>query len=189
MTNPTDPTLREKVDGDWRPKVEAVVPLRDYIETIFADHDRAVQVAEQEREKAARALRIELERAIAEGDRNLRDHIENQIQQIMAALVAADKLEIARIEAMAQLVEGVQREAKLVHLASEEAIAKADASNEKRFASMNEWRGQSADRERSQAQEMAKLSSQFMLREVADAQIDQLRQMISDLTEKVNKVV
>lgn len=158
------------------------VPLREYVEAIFEEFRRAVVVAEQEREKAARALRMELERSIAEGDRNLRDHIENQVQQIRGALIAADMLEVQRVEA-------VQRETKLIHEASEKAIAKADAADEKRFEAMNEWRAQSSDRERSQQQEMAKFVGQFMLREVADAQIGQLRQMIFDLTEKVNKLV
>jgi catechol-2,3-dioxygenase len=54
---------------------------------------------------------------------------------------------------------------------------------------VNEWRGQSADRERSQQEELAKLTSQFSLREVVDAQITDLRRSLEDLRDKVNKVV
>ncbi len=66
---------------------EAISGLRD-----------ATRVASEEREKAAEQLRRELERSIVEGDARLRDHIEQQYQQVWAALLAADKLEVERVE-------------------------------------------------------------------------------------------
>ena len=59
--------------------------------------------------------------------------------------------------------------------AQKDAVIKAELATEKRFEGVNEWRAQSADRERSQADERAKLQSSFLLKEVADNQFDQIR--------------
>lgn len=176
------------------------VPLRQYIEAIIHRQDRAIEVAEQEREKAANALRVELARAIEEGDRALRDHIEAQVQQIRSALESAELLEIerigavsARLEAQSRLanerLEGLQRESELLRETSERAIAKAEAATEKRFESVNEWRDQSADRERSYQEQAAALTAEFPRREVVDAQLNELRAMVLDLRDKLGKVV
>ena len=173
-----------------------MVPLREYVEAIFAEQRRAIDTAE----KSAQALRSELERAISEGDKNLRDHIAGQVVQIHAALVSADELERQRIgeltsslarsmvearqtlaayaEQMSQRLDAVRREVLLIQDASAVAIAKADTANEKRFESVNEFRAQLADQ-----------SGSFLPREVADAQFTELRRTISELTEKVNRVV
>lgn len=74
------------------------VQLQYYIEKIMDEQRRGLTVAEQEREKAANALRIELDRAISEGDRALREHIDQQFQQIRAALDSADLLELERVK-------------------------------------------------------------------------------------------
>ena len=85
------------------------VTLREYIEGMLTERDRATEVAEREREKAAAEqrqaatvageereksaaeLRRAMEERIATGDQALHDHIEQQVAQIRAALLAADK--------------------------------------------------------------------------------------------------
>lgn len=159
------------------------------LQATIEEQRRGMLVAADEREKAAQALRVELQRAITEGDRALRDHIEAQINQIREAQEAAERLALqrsatleAQIRAVAaeatEHVEQLRRERELVTSAQMQAIAKAEAANEKRFEAANEWRGQSADRERTQQEQMAKLSGTFLPREVADAQWDQINERL-----------
>lgn len=165
------------------------VPLREFFEAVLDEQRRGMVVAEQEREKAAKALRDELARAIEEGDKALRDHILQQVHQIRAALEAANILEVERfnqvqahVDATAataeQHVAQLRREREIVTGAQMEAIQKAESATEKRFESVNEFRAQLND-----------VIGQFMPREVADAQFSELRRSISDLAEKVNKLV
>lgn len=92
--------------GNW-----TSAQIKEFIEAILAEKDRALSMAGDEREKAAAALRneqqraidraaeerekaamnlrIELARSIEEGDARLREHIMNQVSQIQSALEAA----------------------------------------------------------------------------------------------------
>jgi hypothetical protein len=164
-------------------------------ELIFAEIEaakRGLMVAEQEREKAAQALEVEREkvaqalatslaREIASGDDQLRDHIQQQVEQLRG------------------LIESVRREAALIQDASERAISKAEELNRERWEGNQIWRDRAADRERSQQEELAKLSSTFLrqdtaaaqferLRENADAQFGELRRALNELGEKVGKI-
>lgn len=87
--------------------------IKEFIEAILDEKDRALHMADAEREKAAAALRneqqraidraaeerekaasnlrVELARSIDEGDARLREHIMNQVSQIQSALVAATR--------------------------------------------------------------------------------------------------
>lgn len=175
------------------------VPLREYVEAVLNEQRRGVLLAEQEREKAAKALRIELARAIEDGDRALRDHIEQQIMQIRAALVSAEALELERIEAVSSLnmaghaqiglrisavaaaaeqhVEQLRRERELVTGGQMEAIAKAESATEKRFESVNEFRAQ-----------LAEQTNTFLPREVADAQLAELRKGITEVATRLDRM-
>jgi hypothetical protein len=125
----------------------APVKLREYIEAILDEHQKAMELAADEREKAAVALREQLSERIAAGDANLREHIMQQVAQLSQL--------IANIEQVsAQREEGLRREIAIQHAADQTAIAKAEAFNERRFEAANEWRGQSADRERSQQEQI-----------------------------------
>jgi hypothetical protein len=161
---------------------DAQVSIKDFFEAVLDEQRRGMVVAEQEREKAARSLREELQRTIEDGDRALREHIGQQVQQIQAALVSAEKLELERIASL-------RREVNIINEASKTAIAKAEAATEKRFEGVNEWRGQSADRERTQQQAIQDAQERSMPREVAEAQFNELRRAVADLYEKVSKVV
>lgn len=150
---------------NWTP-----AQIKEFIESILDEKDRALQMADDEREKAAAALRNEQQRAIdraaderekaasalreqltdriAAGDTNLREHIAAQVSQLQALIQSVEHVAHARHEAL-------QREAKIQHDADQAAILKAENANEKRFEAANEWRGQSADRERTQQEQIA----------------------------------
>lgn len=81
------------------------VELRDYIEAILEEHRRAVLTAEQEREKSAAELRRAMEERISTGDQALRDHIEQQVQQIKAALDAVETLRKTNEDAQKEAVD------------------------------------------------------------------------------------
>lgn len=145
----------------------AEVNLRDYFDTVVADlrrtmehesHDReivasalrgehrsALGIAEQEREKAAAALRIELQRAMKDGDERLREHIEAAVVQLEAALLSAEKLEMERVAAVNSKIDSLRQMIAISDDAQKEAITKAEMANEKRFDSVNEFRGQQKD--------------------------------------------
>jgi hypothetical protein len=140
---------------------------------------RAVDVTLREH---IESICAELSRRITEGDRELRQHVQNQVEQIRLALESAEHLEVERLEAL-------RREMSIITDASSQAINKAEAATEKRFEAVNEWRGQSADRERSQQEQSGILMSTFMPREVAEAQLSEVRRSVADLTEKVGKLL
>lgn len=62
------------------------VSLRSYFERIIEEHQQAIKVAEQEREKTAVNVRKGLEDAMKSGDDRLEDHIQHQIAQVQASL-------------------------------------------------------------------------------------------------------
>lgn len=157
---------------------EGDVTLREYVEGLLGEMRRAIIVADQEREKAARALHDEIARTITEGDRNLREHIESRVTQIQSALVAADELERSRLDVIMGRIESVRKELALTQDASNEAITKSENATDKRFESVNEFRANLADQ-----------SATFLPREVAEAQFAEVRRSISELAEKVGKVV
>ena len=171
--------LRQYVDaqlGDLRRALDRAVdgvPLREHVEAILQEQRKAVEMAEREREKAALALREQQQ----EGDARLADHIEQQVAQIRAALDAAEKLEVQRLDSMRSLTESVRRELVLVQEAAARAIEKAESANEKRFESVNEFRAQ-----------LTEQTASFLPREVAESQFAELRRAITELTEKVGKI-
>lgn len=127
----------------------------------------------------------------------LREHLEQRLAddhaRLSEAIAAVERILLARIEAKAT-------EFHAIHAGSQLAIAKAEVAIEKRFEAANEWRGQSADRERTQVEEIAKLSVTFArsatvdaqlagLRETMDAQLGEVRRMVTALAEKVSQVV
>lgn len=168
------------------------VSLREYVEALFNEQQRATDMAERERaaatsalrqeqqhaadiaarerSKAAGALATNLAHSISEGDDRLREHIVNQFAQIAAALDSAEKLEVTRLDTL-------RREMTLIHDGSEKAISKAETAVEKRLEAGNAYRAQLADQ-----------ASTFMLREVGDAQFDDLRKQVAELTERLGKL-
>jgi hypothetical protein len=88
--------------------LQRIASLKEYVEQYQRlRHDQDVS-AEQEREKAASALREALTHQIQTGDENLRQHVDHQKEQVGAAFAA-----------------------------SKEAIDKAEHANDKRFEALN----------------------------------------------------
>lgn len=147
------------------------VALKEFFEAILDEQRRGMVVAEQEREKAAAALRSDLARAIDEGDDNLRSHIDGQVHQIREAMESAEKLELSRYERLGAQIEAVQREVTQAADASEKAIAKAESATERRFEAVNEFRSQLSDQ-----------VARFMPREVADGQFAEVQAKFDQAT-------
>jgi hypothetical protein len=175
------------------------VPLREYVEALFereraardladAEREKAAQALAIEREKTAQALAVSLAQQITSGDAALSAHIAQQIAQIREALTSANLLETERIRSVEASIEGLAHETRLTHAASEAAVAKAEALNKERWESANEWRGQSADRERTQEEQMSKLANTFMRQDTADAKFESLRRQVQEITEKVGRL-
>jgi len=115
-----------------------IAVIEKYLEALAEVRQRAVDVAAEEREKAAQALRMALERQMQEGDDRLREHIVGQVQQIKAALESADKLELARVAEVAQKANANQDVANVRQAAAAEAILKAETSATKLFDAVTE---------------------------------------------------
>ena len=173
--------IRRAADAAALVPIEGV-PLRQYVEAVLEEQRNALGVASAEREKAAQALATEREKTaqalavalraqVETGDQALRDHIKDQVSQIRAALDA------------------LHREMTLIYESSEKAIMKAENANEKRFESVNEWRGQSLDRERTQQEQTSMLTATFLPREVAEAKFAELNRKVDELGEKIGKLV
>lgn len=122
-------------------------------EALRSANQKAIEQADDVRAKSADRLAEQLTEKIQSGDENLRLHIVGQARELDAA----------------------RRETAIIHEASEKAIARADASTEKRFEAVNAFRQQLADQ-----------AGLFMPREVADTQIEELRKQIQDNTDRIN---
>lgn len=103
-------------------------------------------------------LYVHLQRQIDDQDRFLRERYEGQIRALEAALAAAEKAVLARLAA------------------TENAITKADNANEKRFASVNEFRGTLTD-----------LTATFIPRVEADAKFSALTDKWDQASAKIDK--
>ncbi len=162
--------LTETFDAKLEVLRVEIAAQRDYFLAIIEEQRRGLSVAEQEREKAARALAVELGRTIEEGDRNLREHITQQVHQIREALISADKLEISRYNTLDQKLG-------LITSAAAAAIAKAEEATEKRF--------ETAD---VHVKQIAADVTKALPREVADAQYQDLSKRVAANTDKINKI-
>ena len=154
------------------------VSLRDFVEALFERNRQAGEQADRERQRSADALAVALARSIDEGDERLREHITNQINQIQAAMDAADKRhDMLRDEVIlrdASLRDLLLQQANSNDLRVREAFAAAGAAidkqevaNERRFDAVNAFREQ-----------LGEQATRFVSREVLDAQMEDLRARI-----------
>ncbi len=164
------------------------VPLREYVEALLEAHQRAEEIAERERSRAAQVLAEGLERSIISGDIALRDHISQQISQIQAALSSADNRmqalsdEMVLRDATVRDLLNVEAEANNARVrdsfaASEKAIEKAEISTEKRLEGLTGLRD-----------ELGARWEQAMPREVAESRLDQMTAQINAINEKLGKL-
>lgn len=168
------------------------VELRDYIEAMFAEGQRATEMAERERskaadaltterynaastaeserEKSAQALRNGLDRAIKEGDERLREHIFNQVAQIQAALIAANALEEERFERAKAEVEALRREMILIQAGQQEAVNKAENAQKEVNTRGNDFRAQ-----------LANQAANLMPRKEVEATVGEIRNRLDEM--------
>lgn len=186
------------------PADEGRVPLRQFVEAILDEKDRALAMADDEREKAASALRgeqqraldqagrerekaaetlrIELARAIREGDERLREHISNQIMQIQAALVSAEKLEMERLSRSDAVTQALAEKLEVLRVAQSVAQDKFEVSVESRFSQVNEFRGALDDLGKSMATRRDLEASQAATNE----RYDGIQSAIGDLRSRLD---
>jgi len=168
------------------------VELREYVEALFAEGQRATEMAERERAKAADALTVErynaattaesereksaqalrngLDRAIKEGDERLREHIFNQVAQIQAALLAANALEEERFERAKAEVEALRREMTLIQRGQQEAVNKAENAQKEVNIRGNDFRAQ-----------LASQAANLMPRKEVEATVGEIRSRLDEM--------
>jgi len=174
------------------PPEDTTVALRTYIEALFAEGQRATEMAERERfraaeaitterrqaneqaererEKAAQALAIQLTMQIEQGDRALKDHIEQQFAQLQIML------------------DSTRREIDIRSEEQQKAITKAEVSTDNRFHSVNELRAQMADLITGHQESLNGITSRLMPREVAEARIEDLSNKVAANTGRLDRM-
>lgn len=113
------------------PWPSGAVALREYFESIFVEQRRALAVAEQEREKAASALREGLSERIASGDKQLEAHINAQIESVRLAQIAAKQLSDQRSESAEKAVDKAFAASKELADKHNDLLAQHDRDREK----------------------------------------------------------
>jgi hypothetical protein len=111
----------------------------------------------------------------------LREYLEGllteQTAQTRLALTAADALELERIARVEDRVSAQGARFEQALTAQGVAVIKAETAAEKRFESVNEFRAQLADQQ-----------GTFMPREVAEAQITDLRAKLDNATRRLDEL-
>lgn len=159
-----------------QPQGPSGVPLRDYMDSLFAEYLRTNEQAERERTRAAEALANTLSRSIEEGDDRLREHIANQVEQIRATIEAGERINIERVKKLEGDDEALLRLIDQRFSSTKEAVDKAEVATDKRFSSVNEFRAQLSDQ-----------TASFLPREVAEAQFAELRKQLNSNTDRLNR--
>jgi hypothetical protein len=147
-------------------------------------HDLAVALREaiNSPERKEVGWQVYVEALLMEKQRALDAALAAQKEAVVKAEIATDRIaaramsdqEALRGE-MAERLSALRRELEAATAAQKEAVIKAETATEKRFESVNEWRDQSADRERTQQEDRAKLEGAFIRREVIEAQLASIR--------------
>lgn len=168
------------------------VKLREHVEALFAEGQRATEmaererskaadtltterrqaneIAEREREKAAQALAVQLTQQIEQGDKALRDHIEQQFTQLR------------------NMLDGTRREIEIRSEEQQKAITKAEVSTDNRFHSVNELRGQMNDLIQGHQKSLNDLTGKLMPREVAEAKLEDLAHKVASNTQRLDRM-
>lgn len=179
--------------------------IKAYIEALLAEKDRALEMADDEREKAAAALRneqqratdqaarerdkaaenlrVELLRSQSEGDERLREHISNQVMQIQAALVSADKLETERINRIDARVHGLEANLDLLRKSGIVAQEKFEATVTARFSAVNEFRAALDDL----GKQMATRRELEQTKATSNERYDDLLRQFGDMRSRLDK--
>jgi len=168
------------------------VSWKSYIDKIFDENQRATEIAEREREKAAIVLRNEEHRASDKAEREREKAAQALAETLSQSIEAGDKGLQANLENQVLLfnaaLDAARRETNIIHNASKEAIEKAEASTDQRFKAANETRAQMTDQILAHRDNLEKIVRELMPREVAEARLDEMRQQINVISEKLGKL-
>lgn len=145
-------------------------------------------VVEQPERRRADPTRLTHE-AIVRAVQAERDYLDGQISTLVQRLDCMDQTMALLRELLESRIESCRRETRLLLESSERAISKAEAANEKRFEEVDQWRTLQIDRERTEQEQLSALLGTFIPREVAEAQIAELRRTVADLSTKMNRVI
>lgn len=171
----------------WKSYVDAIFDEhRVQVETALASHDTRVASNKESVTERLEALHESMTRLMEAGDEALQHHVDAQKTQISSEFGSVDKRLTAqhaemvlRDEAIRDLLSSETRaydtRVREAFAASEKAIEKAETSTEKRFDSGNAYRKQ-----------LSEQATQFLPREVADAQFAELRKLIQRNTERLD---
>jgi hypothetical protein len=96
-------------------------------------------------------------------DVELREYVDLRFAEL-------ERVSIERMGRFQAMIEASRRELQLTQAAADKAVAKAEAAAERRFESVNEFRGQLSDQ-----------AASFMPREVADTRLSKLESLTSKL--------
>ena len=136
---------------------------------------------------------VYVEALLMEKQRALDAALAAQKEAVLKAEVATERIaaramsdQQALREEIGERLAALRRELESATQAQKEAVLKAEVATEKRFEGTNEWRAQSADRERSQQEQMAHLAATFMPREVADATIAAIGVQVAALQSRMD---
>lgn len=130
---PTREDIKTALDALQMQLEHRFAASKDIYDTKLDERDRRYSAEVSERDKAIDILEGSITRRISTIDLSLREHLASQVKQIEMALSAADKLEVGRIQTVHEKTDAVIAEMGTINNASEKAIAKAEASVEKRF--------------------------------------------------------
>ena len=113
------------------PWPEDAIALRDYFEALLNEHHRATALAEQERERAASALRETLREQMRSGDIALERHIDAQVESVKLALASQEKFATEVQRAAKEAVEKALASSKEIAHKHNELIQQQDRDKEK----------------------------------------------------------
>ena len=167
-------TIQEYVEALIEPVSDRIragdVTLREYIERILTEHVSQVSRALDD------ADRLNQERI--RGIRRMSDERWARLEEKIAAMGAVAAESVAQLRRERELVTHAQTDAiDKAQGAVRLAMEKAEVATDKRFDAVNEL-----------AAHQGALLSQFIPREVAEAQNAELRRAIAELTEKLSRL-
>ncbi len=106
-------------------------------------------------------------------DKRIEQQIVAAQHQVRDALAAAEKLTVAEQARVEERIKGVELVAQITQQNAESASRKTERDINTRLEGQNEWRAQSADRERTQQEAIAQLTQTLLPRETYETALEQ----------------
>lgn len=140
---------------------KALVSTKETTLVNFHERDKACDLSREVNQKSFDALKL---------------YIDSQVANLNTAIAASRILKLSLIESLKTQIASVHREIDIETKANKEAVDKADRAAEKRFESVNEFRGQMADQQ-----------AEFISRREVEAMVNSAAEKIASLTDRINR--